>query len=208
MEPGAAISSRCTVWRRSGATYMWSMKSFRRIEIRPAVPDDLMTIASVLVRTWRATFRGIISDAYLDAMTVEDQAIRHARRMRLPGSFIMVAADMTDDRVIGFANCGKARGMPPAFDRELYELYLLPEFHGAGLGSALVRSVAGHCRDTGGSSLFAWVLKGNPNRVFYERLGARAVGEGRVSVGRESLDQVAYRWDDLAALSDFGDASI
>ncbi len=68
------------VLRRSGDTYMLPMKSFRRIEIRPAVPDDLMMIASVLVSTWRATFRGIIADAYLDAMTVEDQAIRHARR--------------------------------------------------------------------------------------------------------------------------------
>ncbi len=138
------------VLRRSGDTYMLPMKSFRRIEIRPAVPDDLMMIASVLVSTWRATFRGIIADAYLDAMTVEDQAIRHARRMRFPGSFMMAAADMAEGRVIGFANYGKARGMPPAFDRELYELYLLPEFHGAGLGSALVRSVAAHCRETGG----------------------------------------------------------
>lgn len=192
------------VLRRSGDTYMLPMKSFRRIEIRPAVPDDLMMIASVLVSTWRATFRGIIADAYLDAMTVEDQAIRHARRMRFPGSFMMAAADMAEGRVIGFANYGKARGMPPAFDRELFELYLLPEFHGAGLGSALVRSVAAHCRETGGTSLFAWVLKDNPNRAFYERLGARAVGEGRVGVGRESLDQVAYRWDDLVTLSDFG----
>jgi len=183
------------------------MKSIRRIEIRPAVPDDLMMIASVLVRTWRATFRGIISDGYLDAMTVEDQAIRHARRLRLPGSCLMVAVDMTEMRVIGFANYGKARGMPPAFDRELYELYLLPEFHGAGIGSALVRAVATHCRETGASSLFAWVLKDNPNRVFYERIGARPVGHGRVGVGREVLDQVAYRWDDLATLSGFGNIS-
>ncbi|MDX0698447.1 GNAT family N-acetyltransferase [Sinorhizobium medicae] len=181
------------------------MQSSRRFEIRPAEPDDLMMIASVLVRTWRATFRGIIADDYLDAMTVEEQAIRHARRMRFPGTLMMAAADMDEDRVVGFANYGKARGMPPAFDRELYELYLLPEFHRAGLGSALVRAVAAHCQETGGDSLFAWVLKDNPNRAFYERLGARAVAQGRVSVGRASLDQLAYRWDDLRALS--GDAS-
>ncbi|WP_026622073.1 GNAT superfamily N-acetyltransferase [Ensifer sp. WSM1721] len=183
------------------------MKNIRRIEIRLAVPDDLMMIASVLVRTWRATFRGIISDAYLEAMTVEDQAIGHARRMRFPGTFLMVAVDMAEKRVIGFANYGRARGMPPAFDRELYELYLLPEFHGTGIGSALVRTVAGHCREMGGSSLFAWVLADNPNRVFYERMGARAVGQGRVSVGGERLDQVAYRWDDLGALSGAGNIS-
>lgn len=180
------------------------MKNFRRIEIRPADPDDLMEIASVLVTTWRATFRGIISDAYLDAMTVEDQAIGHARRMRVPGSFFIVAADLSEDRVIGFANYGRARGMPPAFDRELYELYILPEYHGAGIGSTLVRTVAAHCDKMGASSLFAWVLAENPNRAFYERMGARAIGEGRVGVGGERLVQVAYRWDDLAALSGAG----
>ncbi|OHV73117.1 GNAT family N-acetyltransferase [Ensifer sp. LCM 4579] len=180
------------------------MKSIKPIEIRPADPDDLMAIASVLVTTWRATFRGIISDAYLDAMTVGNQAIGHARRMRVPGSFLTVAVDLSDDRVIGFANYGRARGMPPAFDRELYELYILPDYHGAGVGSALVRSVAAHCREMGASSLFAWVLADNPNRAFYERVGARAVGEGRVGVGGERLVQVAYRWDDLAALSGAG----
>lgn len=183
------------------------MQSSRRFEIRQAVPDDLMMIASVLVRTWRATFRGIIADDYLDAMTVEEQAVRHARRMRFPDAFMMAAADMDEDRVIGFANYGRARGMPPAFDRELYELYLLPEFHGAGIGSALVRAVAAHCREQRGSSLFAWVLKDNPNRMFYEHLGARSVGQGRVRVGGENLDQLAYRWDDLVALSDRGNKS-
>ncbi len=180
------------------------MKSFRRIEIRLADPDDLVAIASVLVTTWRATFRGIISDAYLDAMTVEGQAIGHARRMRVAESYLMVAADLSEDRVIGFANYGRARGMPPAFDRELYELYILPEYHGAGIGSALVRTVAAHCREMGATTLFAWVLAENPNRAFYERMGARAIGEGRVGVGGERLVQVAYRWDDLAALSGVG----
>lgn len=190
----------------SGKTppYIFGMKSIKRIEIRPADPDDLMDIASVLVTTWRATFRGIISDAYLDAMTVEKQAIAHARRMRVPGSFLTVAVDLSDNRVIGFANYGRARGMPPAFDRELYELYILPEHHSAGIGSALVRTVAAHCQEMGASSLFAWVLADNPNRAFYERVGARAVGEGRVGVGGERLVQVAYRWDDLAALSGVG----
>ncbi|ASY58998.1 PhnO protein [Sinorhizobium sp. CCBAU 05631] len=187
--------------------YIILMRNFRRIEIRPAVPDDVMMIASVLVSTWRATFRGIISDAYLDAMKVEDQAIGHARRMRIPGAFLLVAVDLSEDRVVGFANYGRARSMPPAFDRELYELYLLPEFHGAGIGAALVRTVAAHCRELQASSLFAWVLKGNPNRAFYERLGARAVGEGRVSVGRESLEQIAYRWDDLVKLSGAGNVA-
>ena len=94
--------------------------------------------------------------------------------------------------------------MPPRFDRELYALYILKEFQGAGIGSALVRSVAGHCRELGGKSLFAWVLSSNPNRAFYEHLGAVAVGQGQVSLGGENHDQTAYRWNDLATLAGEG----
>jgi len=180
------------------------MKTFRRIDIRPAGPDDIMMIASVIVETWRSTFRGLISDAFLDAMSIEQQALRHARRMRIADVFHLVAVDVSTNKVIGFANYGKARSMPPRFDRELYALYILKEFQGAGIGSALVRSVAGHCRELGGKSLFAWVLSSNPNRGFYEHLGAIAVGQGQVSLGGENHDQTAYRWNDLAKLSGDG----
>ncbi|HEV7308689.1 GNAT family N-acetyltransferase [Ensifer sp.] len=180
------------------------MKTIRRIDIRPAGPDDIMMIASVIVETWRSTFRGLISDAFLDAMTIEEQALRHARRMRVADVFHMVAVDMGTNRVIGFANYGKARSMPPRFDRELYALYVLEEYQGAGIGSALVRSAAAHCRELGGKSLFAWVLSSNPNRAFYEHLGAAAVGQGQVSLGGENHEQTAYRWNDLAKLSGKG----
>ncbi|WP_312363120.1 GNAT family N-acetyltransferase [Ensifer sp.] len=180
------------------------MKTFRRIDIRPAGPDDVMMIASVIVETWRSTFRGLISDDFLDAMRIEEQALRHARRMRVVDVFHLVAVDMGTNRVIGFANYGKARSMPPRFDRELYALYILKEFQGAGIGSALVRSVAAHCREMRARSLFAWVLSSNPNRAFYERLGAMAVGQGKVSLGGENHDQMAYRWDDLAKLAGEG----
>ncbi|MEI2299981.1 GNAT family N-acetyltransferase [Ensifer sp. MJa1] len=180
------------------------MKSFRRIDIRPGAPDDIMMIASVIVETWRSTFRGLISDAFLDAMTVEEQALRHARRMRVAEVYHLVAVDMSSNKVIGFANYGKARSMPPRFDRELYALYVLDEFQGAGIGSGLVRSVAAHCRELDGKSLFAWVLSSNPNRAFYEHLGAVAVGQGQVSLGGENHEQTAYRWDNLAKLAGEG----
>ncbi len=34
--------------------------------IRPARPADIPTMARVYVETWRATYRGILPDAYLD----------------------------------------------------------------------------------------------------------------------------------------------
>ncbi|EKP95233.1 GNAT family N-acetyltransferase [Thermaerobacter subterraneus] len=44
------------------------------IEIRRAMPADAAGIARVQVATWRSTYRGVIPDAYLDAMEEEPRA--------------------------------------------------------------------------------------------------------------------------------------
>ena len=60
-------------------------------EIRPGTGDDLFEIAGVLVDTWRSGFRGLLADDFLDGMSREDQAVRHARRMGAPGVNYLVA---------------------------------------------------------------------------------------------------------------------
>ena len=62
------------------------------------------------------------------------------------------------------------------------------------------RTAARHCAQQGAKSLFAWVLSGNPNRKFYERLGAKAVETSSIWLDNRHYDQVAYLWDDIAAL--------
>jgi len=47
--------------------------------IRRATPADARAIAQVRVDAWRVTYRGMIPDAYLDAMTVDDSAPESGR---------------------------------------------------------------------------------------------------------------------------------
>src|SRR5687767_3602644 len=44
-----------------------------RMKIRPALPSDARAIADVHVRTWQSTYRGIVPDAYLDALSVDER---------------------------------------------------------------------------------------------------------------------------------------
>ena len=44
------------------------------IDVRRAMPADAAGIARVQVATWRSTYRGLIPDAYLDAMEEEPRA--------------------------------------------------------------------------------------------------------------------------------------
>lgn len=170
-------------------------------EIRPGTGDDLFAIAGVLVDTWRSAFRGLLADDFLDGMSREEQAVRHARRMGSPGVCYLVAVEPSTGEIIGFVNFGPGRGTAPDNIHEIYALYVRAEHQGSGIGTALVGQAARHCAEKGAKSLFAWVLAGNPNRRFYEKLGASAVEMAGIGLGNRTYDQVAYLWEDITLLS-------
>ena len=176
------------------------MDDDKSFEIRAGTGDDLFMIAGLLVDTWRSTFRGLLADDFLDGMSREEQAVRHARRMGAPGVCYLVAVEPSTGEIIGFANFGPGRGKVPDDIHEIYALYVRAGHQGFGIGAALVRSAARHCVGQGAKSLFAWVLAGNPNRQFYERLGAKAVETTSIGLGNRSYEQVAYLWEDIALL--------
>ena len=43
-----------------------------------------------------------------------------------------------------------------------------------------------------------WVMKDNPARRFYEKLGGRLIGEAGITIGGKDLLKVAYVWSELA----------
>jgi hypothetical protein len=48
-------------------------------------------------------------------------------------------------------------------------------------------------------SALVWVLRANPSRFFYERLGGRPCGERPIPIGGVTVEAVAYGWRDLGA---------
>ena len=176
------------------------MSDQRPFAIRPGTGDDLLMIAGVLVDTWRSTFRGLLADDFLNRMSREEQAVRHARRMGAAGVCYLVAIEPSAREIIGFANFGPGRGTVPGDIHEIYALYVRAEHQGFGIGTALVCSAARHCAEHGAKSLFAWVLAGNPNRKFYEQLGAKAVETTSIELGNRSYEQIAYLWEEMTPL--------
>jgi GNAT superfamily N-acetyltransferase len=181
------------------------MNEQRPFEIRPGTGDDLFMIAGVLVDTWRSTFRGLLADDFLDGMSREEQAVRHARRMGAGGVSYLVAIEPFAGEIIGFANFGPGRGRVAADVYEIYALYIRAEYQGMGIGRVLVRAAASQCAGQGATALFAWVLSSNPNREFYKRMGAKAVETGDIGLGDRNYEQTAYLWEDIKALTQRAD---
>jgi GNAT superfamily N-acetyltransferase len=171
--------------------------------IREATAVDAESISRVRVASWRAAYRGIIDDAYLDALSVEAGRERYLRSFdpAPAAGFTRVAAD-DEGRVVGFATGGAARGAGvPWREGEVWMIYLLPEAQRSGLGTRLLRSMARGLDRRGLGSLAVWALARNaPARAFYEHLGGRQAAERTTSVGAQRLDEVMYRWAELGPL--------
>jgi len=171
------------------------------ISIRAASVADARAIADVLVRSWHATYAGIVAQSYIDRMSPEAQSLRWQKRLSDGEPVTAVVAQDTNGAIVGFAAGGPLREKHGAFDGELYALYLLPEAQGQGIGRMLLSAWALQAKSRGYAAAIARVFTANPACAFYEHLGAHAVKEASLELEGESYRETWYAWDDLSALT-------
>lgn len=156
--------------------------------VRQATPEDIPAIREVAGQTWRETYTGHIPDADIDCF-LDDNYGEQAMERTLAnlGEGFLVAE--LNDGVAGYAMVGHNRGG----EAELYAIYVVPDFHGLGLGKTLWRAAVATARRYGARSLGLWVLTSNdPARRFYERQGAVADEEREFAVGDGVVDEIHY----------------
>jgi L-amino acid N-acyltransferase YncA len=164
--------------------------------IRPARPQDARAIAQVRIASWRATYRGVVPDSHLDAMTPADseENWRAAAAGEVPGAELLVCE--VDGAVVGFAAYGAAREPSHGHTGELYATYYRPEAMGKGYGSAMLREVIRSLIRLGHADMIVWVMEANARgRNFYENiLHMTPVAGSRQSfeIGGAQIWEVAY----------------
>ncbi|MEZ5831209.1 MAG: GNAT family N-acetyltransferase [Dongiaceae bacterium] len=185
--------------------------------IEPATGQAAAGIAEIYVDTWRSTYAALLPHRVLLGMSYERQAREWSWviRNRAEVQPVIVASE-ANHGVVGFASFGLARfgdrpaGGPFASEGganvgEVYTLYVRPEFQDRGIGRRLLAAAFAAMIDKGYGCGFLWVLRDNPSRYFYERVGGKAVAERRQRLWGCMLDQVCYGWPDLIqAVDRFG----
>jgi len=172
--------------------------------IRRARLQDARTIARIEVETWRTTYAGMLPDRVLLRMSTERQAGSWAGFLRQRPGDVLVAqqAQPTGDIVVGFGNCGPQRDALLGYAGEVYTLYIAPEAQGRGFGRLLLLGLFARLVQLGHRSALVWVVRANPARFFYERLGGKLVLHRPIPLGGAPIEAIAYGWMDLPALLD------
>jgi GNAT superfamily N-acetyltransferase len=165
--------------------------------IRAARPTDVDAIARVHVASWRANYRGLISDDLIDARTFEVRKLEWSKHLEQSGPVTLVACD--ESGVQGFANALVLTKPTGGFTSFLQTLYLAPEITHQGCGRALLRAIAADLVGLGAKNMALRTLRTSPARGFYEHLGARLIPEG-IDIDADEFDDVDYGFDDLRVL--------
>lgn len=171
------------------------------IQVRRARPADAVSIGAVHVAAWRSAYAGILPGDYLSRLSMPRQAAQYDATIRRGGGvFVAIAARPGAlPGVVGFITVGRPR-TPGLGEGEVETLYVLDDWRDHGVGRQLLAAGAGHLAAAGCRSAFLWVLRDNPSRWFYERLGGRVAAQSATTVAGTSIPQVAFVWDPIDIL--------
>ena len=166
------------------------------MNVRHATTDDAPRIAAIHVEAWRAAYRGLMPDEWLQRQAVETREAFWSKHLRSGSSHTLVAED--HGQVVGWIDFGDCRDVDTHADAEVYAMYLEPTRLRCGIGSALWRRMREDVSAGGRRCIKVWVLADNvPARRFYEAMGG-SVDEGkerRETFGGVELREVRYAFE-------------
>jgi diamine N-acetyltransferase len=136
--------------------------------IVPAREAHLPALAELAGVIWRAYYPGIITMEQIDYMLARMYA-PEVLRDEIRSQGIRYDCLFVDEKMAGFASYGPASGLRVM---KLHKLYLLPELHGRGLGSRLLKHGEAEVRRLGARRLILAVNKRNARAIAaYQRNG-------------------------------------
>jgi ribosomal protein S18 acetylase RimI-like enzyme len=137
---------------------------------RVATGEDTTLIASMHARSWAATYRGMLPDAYLDHEVFAERAAHWQIRMaEIEAGAGCVLIAQQDKEPVGFVCTIE----PDDTGSVLVDnLHALPGYKGLGIGSALLAQAERWARERSAREMYLSVLERNAAAIgFYESRG-------------------------------------
>jgi RimJ/RimL family protein N-acetyltransferase len=162
-------------------------------DFEAALPDDADALAEMSRDIWRRHYLpGILSEAELNFFW--DRAYRPAqliRHMQAGGRYEWITVDKEKVGFLAYAvEADEAR-------LHLSKLYLLPEFHGRGIGRQALRRVQDFARRLGVREIYLYVFRGNEQAI-------RAYSRAGFVISRTEITECGngFRYDDSLMVYD------
>jgi ribosomal protein S18 acetylase RimI-like enzyme len=164
------------------------------VVVRRATVDDAGAIARIHVRAWQAAYRGVMDDAFLDSLSVDEREAAWRRRLPAPPPDVFVAE--RDGRIAGWMCLGHSRdGDAAGGTGELWAINVDPDRWTRGVGQALWAEGKAYFRRAGFDTVTLWCARDNPRALrFYAAAGFQADGaEQTIAPGGKDVVEIRLR---------------
>lgn len=132
--------------------------------------EEIRGKAFVHWKSWHDTYPGLVSQAYLDSLTLETC---EQRAFNWKGTSIIATEN---NQVIGFIDYD----VREKNNQEIFALYVLSEYRHKGVGHELMKTALDHMDEKRQVNL--WVLKENQGAIcFYQKCGFQPNGAEKLS---------------------------
>ncbi|MBS4538447.1 GNAT family N-acetyltransferase [Clostridium sp. D2Q-11] len=166
------------------------------MEIREGIVSDIEGITRVHIDSWRSTYKEMLSNDYLQGLSLEKGKKSWRRFFQDKNNKVIVSLN-EDKKVIGFASFGPDKDKKYNYEDQLYGIYILEKYQRKGIGRQMIEKVIEKMKNNETSSMIVWVLKDNPSYKFYEYLGGKKIVENDIKIGGRILKKVGYGFDNI-----------
>lgn len=170
--------------------------------IKEIEKEDLHDYMYVKTYAWDETYRGIMSDEFLDKIKKElDQNVE-----RLKNEFNQRKIDepdykrftlYVDNEPVGVLGICKSREEKNSSSGELCCLYLLNKAKKQGYGKILFDKAKEELKKLGFKDMIIFCLKDNPTTKFYEHMGCQFLFEKERNIGGKDLIENVYYYEKI-----------
>jgi ribosomal protein S18 acetylase RimI-like enzyme len=171
------------------------------IKLRQAQFSDYRAIAKLHADNWKQTYRGILSDNYLDTEADIDLLNTWHRRLSEPEENQIITVAVLNKDIVGF--CCTILNDDPLFGSLIDNLHVSTAMQKAGIGKMLIKDAAEAIIEKALTrKMYLWVYEANINaRRAYERLGGTNL-ETILKRGNDGtvVSTCRYTWGDVAKI--------
>jgi ribosomal protein S18 acetylase RimI-like enzyme len=166
--------------------------SILSLDTRRAEISDAIGISAIHDASWRHAYTGLIPHRALDTMIRRRDSKWWARAIRNSTRVLVLESE---GHLVGYTTIGPNRVSALSQEGEVYELYLLPEYQGVGIGKKLFLAAREELLRLKFRGCVVWVLEENQPAVqFYRNAGGADIAEGNETFDAKSLNKIAFAW--------------
>ena len=167
-----------------------------KIEIKKPDVQNAGEIIKVNKDTWKTSYRGIVSDDYLDSLnSLDEKRIERCMKQIQDNNPYLIA--LINGKIVGMLLYGKSRDDKHKESGEINAIYVLKEYQGYGIGKKLFLEAVKCLVNENYNSMIIGCLERNPSNNFYIKMGGKIDYKTECTIGGKNYIENIFYFDNI-----------